>query len=100
MKKNRPGTMINVLCTENKKNELVRLIFKYTTTIGIRERRVHRYILQRRTDVVSTPYGDIHIKKASGYGAERTKYEYDDLSSIALRLGKSIAEVRNLLAMQ
>ena len=48
MKKNRPGTLIHVMCREEKKEEIIRLIFKHTTTIGIRENRMRRYILDRK----------------------------------------------------
>ena len=43
MKKNRPGTLINVLCSEKNKEKIISLLFKHTTTIGIRETKMHRY---------------------------------------------------------
>ena len=50
MKKNRPGVMLNVLCRPEKREELVRLLFLHTTTIGVRETRHDRYILRREED--------------------------------------------------
>ncbi|WP_026664927.1 nickel pincer cofactor biosynthesis protein LarC [Butyrivibrio sp. FC2001] len=83
MKKNRPGTMLTVLCRENEKDSFVRKIFKYTTTIGVRENICKRYILKREEDTITTPDGDIRVKKVSGYGVSREKQEYEDRAKIA-----------------
>ena len=94
MKKNRPGTVLHVLCPPEKKQELVNVIFANTTTIGIRESVQPRYILKRETENRSTQYGEVRVKKVSGYGVEREKYEYDDLAAAALKAGCSIGEVK------
>ena len=83
MKKNRPGTMLTVLCKPEKKDVLVRQLFRHTTTLGIRENILHRYTLERRTETLDTPYGPVRQKISSGYGVERSKPEYDDLTKIA-----------------
>ena len=83
MKKNRPGTMLTVLCKPEKKDVLVRQLFRHTTTLGIRENQLHRYTLTRRTETLDTPYGPVRQKISSGYGVERSKPEYDDLTKIA-----------------
>ena len=83
MKKNRPGVMLTVLCKENVKDEFVKLIFKYTTTIGIRESICRRYVLDREEKTIFTPDGDIRVKEVSGYGVKRQKKEYEDLARIA-----------------
>lgn len=90
MKKNRPGTMLTVLCKENQKQEFVRKIFKYTTTIGIRENLCKRYILHREEKVVNTPDGEIRVKEVSGYGVMREKKEYEDLARIARSKGTAL----------
>ena len=94
MKKNRPGTVLHVLCPPEKKQELVNVIFANTTTIGIRESVQPRYILKRETENRSTQYGEVRVKKVSGYGVEREKYEYDDLAQAALKAGIGIAELK------
>ena len=94
MKKSRPGILINVMCSEEKKDELISLIFKHTTTIGIRENISKRYILNREIQTVHTAYGDIRKKVSSGYGVTKEKYEYDDISKIAIETGKSLAEIK------
>lgn len=93
MKKSRPGTLLCVLCREEKKEELLRLIFRHTSTLGIREHRCRRYTLARRTQSVSTPYGDLRLKRAEGYGVSRQKYEHDDLARVAADKDLSIEEV-------
>lgn len=93
MKKSRPGVMLTVLCKEANKEEMVRLIFRHTTTLGIREKRCQRHILDRRTESVDTPYGKVHRKVSTGYGVQRTKYEYNDIARIAREQNISLFEV-------
>lgn len=90
MKKNRPGTMLTVLCSETDKAAIIRNIFKYTTTIGIRENICKRYILSRTEKVESTPDGDVRIKQVSGYGVKREKTEYEDRAKIAREKGTGL----------
>ena len=82
------------MCREDQKDGMVRLLFRHTTTIGIRENRMHRYILDRKEEPVETPYGTIRKKTVSGYEVERSKYEYDDLARIAKEQGRSLYEIR------
>ena len=93
MKKSRPATMLCVLCKAHSKENIVRLIFRHTSTLGIRENICRRYTLERSIETVETPYGEVRIKKAEGYGASREKYEYDDISRIAAEHGVSIREI-------
>ena len=97
MKKNRPGTILHVLCPPDKKETVIRAMFVHTTTIGIRESRMPRYILDRSVETRHTDYGDIRVKKVSGYGTVREKYEYDDLAAAAAAEGISIAELKEKL---
>ncbi len=93
MKKGRPGVLLTVLCHPMDKELLLSLIFRHTTTLGIRENRLHRYTLNRRTEVVNTPYGPVHQKIAEGYGVERRKYEYEDLARIAREENLSLEQL-------
>ncbi len=97
MKKSRPGTLLRVICAEAQKEEMVGLLFQHTTTLGIRETAADRYVLHRQTELVDTPLGPVHRKNSSGYGVERRKYEYEDLSRIAREQGMSLEEVRRQL---
>ena len=96
MKKNRPGHILHVMCENRDKDTMVSLLFKYTTTIGVREYITKRYTLNRETRVIDTEYGTINEKITSGYGVMRSKYEFDDLSRIAKENGLSLNQVRRI----
>lgn len=82
MKKSRPGIMLTVLCRSEDKEKLLPLIFRHTTTLGVRENTLRRYTLNRRVETIQTPYGPVRQKVATGYGVERKKYEYEDLARL------------------
>ncbi len=97
MKKSRPGTVLHVMCTESMKAKMVGLIFRHTTTIGIRENISRRYTLARSIQKIQTPYGEVRKKVSEGQGVTREKYEYEDLARIARERGMSIREVEESL---
>ena len=97
MKKSRPGTLIRVMCSEQDRENMLRLLFKHTTTIGVRETLTQRYVLERDIEHVKTPYGEVRRKNASGYGTARAKYEYEDLARIAKEQDISIREAAGLI---
>lgn len=94
MKKSRPGTLIRVMCKEKDREKMLQLLFRHTTTIGVRESVAKRYVLNRRIESLSTEYGEIRRKISSGYGVLRSKLEYDDLARIARENDLSIEDVR------
>ena len=93
MKKSRPGTLLCTMCRVDDKDKMIRLIFKYTTTIGIREQISNRYTLKRSIKSVETSHGPVRKKISSGYGVQREKYEYEDLADIARKKNLSITDV-------
>ncbi|MBR2748979.1 MAG: nickel pincer cofactor biosynthesis protein LarC, partial [Firmicutes bacterium] len=97
MKKQRPAVMLKVLVTEEKKDDIVQALFRYTTTIGIRENRLKRFVLKREIREVPTRFGVVRKKISRGYGVKREKYEYEDLAEIALREGLTIDEVSSMV---
>lgn len=94
MKKSRPGVMLTCMCRADKRDEMLRCIFKHTTTLGVREYVCNRYNLTRSIDTVQTEYGAVRIKTATGYGVKRSKAEYDDLAKLARENDTTIAEIR------
>jgi pyridinium-3,5-bisthiocarboxylic acid mononucleotide nickel chelatase len=84
MKKNRPGTLLTVLCKPEDASKLTQLIFTETTTLGVRRRDEVRQTLARRWEKVRTQWGDVRIKIASMNGTV-TNYapEYEDCRRIA-----------------
>ena len=84
MKKNRPGTLLTVLCKPENAGKLTQLIFTETTTLGVRRREEVRQTLARRWQSVRTQWGEVRIKIASMNGTI-TNYapEYEDCCRIA-----------------
>ena len=97
MKKDRPGVVLTVLCREEDREKLVRLLFAHTTTLGVRENLCSRYTLERSQRTVETKYGPVRIKTSSGWGVRREKAEYDDLARIAREQGMTLEQVKELL---
>ena len=97
MKKSRPGALIRVMCREQDKEKIISSLFKYTTTIGVREYVTHRHVLDRKTETLQTQYGEVRRKVSSGYGVSRSKYEYDDIARIAKEWNISLDEVKKRL---
>lgn len=99
MKKGRPATLLTVMVADDddEKEKMLTLLFKYTTTLGVREIISERYILEREEKTIETPYGKVRCKIAKGYGARKAKIEYDDLAKIADARRISIAAARELV---
>ena len=94
MKKGRPGLEFTVICHEENRDAVLAAIFRHTSTIGVRGSVRQAFRAQRKTVTVTTPAGVIK-KKISAYGdTVREKYEYDDLSAAADKLGVSLFEIQ------
>ena len=94
MKKNRPGVLLTVLCSADDADRLAEEIMKHTTTLGIRRQEMNRYVLQRDVWTVSTPYGEVRMKQASGMGVERSKPEFDDVALLAAKNNLPLRTIR------
>ena len=97
MKKNRPGVILTCLCRAEQRDEMVRAMFRHTTTLGIRETLCRRYVLRRAERTEQTPYGPVRVKRSEGYGVEREKAEYEDLRRIARDADLTLEEARKLI---
>jgi hypothetical protein len=85
MKKNRPGTLLTVLCKPENTKKLMDLIFAETTTIGARTYTANRRVLPRELVTVTTVFGDVHMKVASVNGHIRQATpEYEDCRKLAV----------------
>ena len=94
MKKNRPGILLTCMCRPLDREKMVELLFRHTTTLGVRESAFRRYTLSRESKTIQTPDGDIRVKVSTGYGVTRKKPEFDDLAKIARETGKSLSELQ------
>lgn len=97
MKKSRPGTLLTVMCREEDMERIAGLIFRNTTTLGMRVYHCERMILERSEKTLHTEFGDVRCKEASGYGVVRSKLEYDDVRRLAKSSGRSIREIRDII---
>lgn len=100
MKKSRPGIRFSVICREEDKAQMIRLIFRHTTTLGIRENVSRRYTLSRTIEAVSTEFGEVRKKVSAGYGVTREKYEYEDIARIARKEEMSLSDVTDRISRQ
>jgi uncharacterized protein (TIGR00299 family) protein len=98
MKKGRAGFRFTCLCKIDDRDKMLSLIFKHTSTIGIREYVCRRYTLQREQTEVQTRFGPVRVKTSRGFGVEKVKYEYDDVARIAqendLPIGDLLARIK------
>ena len=97
MKKQRFGTMLTVLCKEGDMDKVRDLIFRHTTSLGIRYHRCNRYILNRSAGDIDWEGNRIAFKTSSGYGVKRHKYEYDSLATIAKQNDMSLLDLKRQL---
>lgn len=101
MKKNRPATLLTVLCEEESVRKLEHIIFKETTTIGIRKVKMERTILDREWETVSLPDGEITVKKCIlPDGTIRRYPEYETVVGLVRETGKSMQEILEIYHKQ
>ena len=97
MKKNRPGTLLTVVTAPERRAMLADIIFKETTTIGLRHHDVDRECLQRELITVETPAGDVRVKIAWREGrVVNAVPEFEDCARLATAAKLSVKEVQAL----
>ena len=94
MKKNRPGQLVTLLCEHSNLSGLMDLIFRETTTIGVRTYEVRRKTLDRELVPVATPFGEVRLKVSRMNGTVlNATPEYEDCQRIAAARGIPLKEV-------
>lgn len=93
MKKNRPAYILTVICKESDRESLEKIIFTHTTTIGIRRCIMKRTVLDRKSVLIKTPYGEVAAKEVRGNGVSRVSPEYESIAKIARETNKPFIEV-------
>ena len=83
MKKGRSGHLLTVLCDPSHEARMARAVLTHTTTIGLRVRRCEKYFLTPGAATVSTPYGEIDVKTAEGFGLSKVKPEHASVAAAA-----------------
>ena len=99
MKKNRPGTTLSILCAAEDEDRFKDLIFRHTTTLGVKVLRLEKTVLDRTFSRLETPLGPVTMKHAARNGLPlRSKPELEDCRELAKRHGLSLAEVQAVVA--
>jgi uncharacterized protein (TIGR00299 family) protein len=96
MKKSRPGIQLCCLCREGDAERMAGILFRHTTTLGLRITREARLTMDRSSAVTETACGPVRIKKAVRGSVVKTKPEYEDLARIARENGLTLAEAAAL----
>ncbi len=98
MKKGRPGIKLTALCTEDRKDDLIGIILRETTSIGLRFHRAGRKTLPRGIKPVETKFGTVNVKVIKpGARERRISVEYEDCRRIAEKLDIPLPEVMKIL---
>jgi len=101
MKKNRKGICIKAIVNPDNQTLLREVWFNYSTTLGLRENKINRWILPRRIGRYKTKFGEVNYKQAMRpNGQISIKIEHKDLSRISLNTGISIEEIRQKVLME
>lgn len=96
MKKQRQGILLTVLCLPSMREQVLDLMFRESTTFGIRERLSKRTVLERSFETVSTPFGDVRVKVGKRKGeVVGTSPEIEDCRRLAREQGVSVLELYN-----
>jgi hypothetical protein len=97
MKKNRPGWQLNVICDKEQIPALEQIIFRETTTIGIRRVEMERTVLDRTKHVIDTVYGAAEIKLCRLNGETQCYPEYESVAKLAREQGISYMEMYRII---
>jgi len=102
MKKGRPGIVLTVLCYEERRMDIIDILFRETTTIGVRSYEAQRTTLKREIKKINTKFGKVRVKRSTmPDGTLKLSPEYEDCRRTARESGKSLletmGEVKSLL---
>jgi uncharacterized protein (TIGR00299 family) protein len=98
MKKNRPATLISVMCSQDKENMLAQVLLRETSTLGVRMQRMQRLKAQRVQERIETPFGSLQVKvKRLGTHILSAAPEYEDCRRIARERDMPLAEVYEIV---
>jgi uncharacterized protein (DUF111 family) len=95
MKRGRPGQIVKIISQHDGIQKLSAILFRESTTIGVRYYEANRFKLRREQKTLSTRYGNIRVKIVDepGLGIKRAKPEYEDCTRAANRHKVSLSEV-------
>ncbi|MCP4664838.1 MAG: LarC family nickel insertion protein, partial [Deltaproteobacteria bacterium] len=94
MKKNRPGVQVQVIGRPDQRDALVEILFRESTTLGVRFRSDQRMVLERSVIEVDSPWGTLKVKKVVGTeGATLFRPEYEACREMAVKNNRPLKEI-------
>jgi uncharacterized protein (TIGR00299 family) protein len=94
MKKGRPGVLVTALAPPDRREAIEELLFRETTTLGVRRQEWLRTELERETATVATPYGPVRVKVGRrGSVVYNAWPEFEDCQRLAAEAGVAVKEV-------
>ena len=97
MKKNRPGTLMTIVAAPDQRDAMTDIVFRESTTIGIRHQELSRECLDREMVTVTTPLGPVRFKVARRDGRVlNAQPEFEDLAKLSAEHGIPIKDVQAL----
>ncbi|WP_367378523.1 nickel pincer cofactor biosynthesis protein LarC [Enterococcus gilvus] len=100
MKKGRPAYKLSLLAAPAQNDEMVKILFETTSSIGVRQQLLDRKIMQRTVRLEKTALGDVHVKHLSYQGFSKISFEHDELLALAKEKRCTITEVKKQLMEQ
>ena len=97
MKKSRPAHTLTVLCSEQDADRMTEMLFRETTTIGVRRIIMDKVMMDRRIETVDSPIGKVDVKVCSFGDVRRSYPEYESLKRICSEKGMSYSEAYSLV---
>jgi len=94
MKRSRPGTIVTALAPHSAVEDVTRILFQETTTLGVRIQELQRRVLSRNTQSVRLPGGQVRVKVADmGNGTTKMVPEFQDCKQVAEKTGQPVREI-------
>ncbi|MFI3229444.1 MAG: nickel insertion protein, partial [Bacillota bacterium] len=81
----------------SEEDKYIDLIFKHTTTIGVRYSTLKRKMLERNITTVKSEFGEVRCKHSGSLGIQKSKLEHDDLVAIAEKTGYSLSKIKDII---
>ncbi|MDD2496555.1 MAG: nickel pincer cofactor biosynthesis protein LarC [Desulfitobacteriaceae bacterium] len=85
MKKGRPGTLLTILCLASNRDKILSVLYRETTTLGVRVRKEDRFYCQRKILSVATRFGKVKVKVGSFEDTANIAPEFEDCRDLALK---------------
>lgn len=100
MKKNRPAYELTVILPARLQNSVIELLFRKTSTVGVRWQNMQRAMMERSFEQIETTLGLVQVKNFTYHGIEKFSFEFDDINQIAEKHHLTLTEVKQIVMQQ